>query len=183
METPLPQELPPVTLILGGARSGKTAHAEALVLGSGLQPVYLATAQALDAEMAERIRRHRLQRAQGWLTVEEPLELSHALAAASGANRAVLVDCLTLWLTNLLLAGRDIEAAGDELSARLADLPGPVVLVSNEVGLGVVPMGELSRTFVDHAGRLHQRLAAAADWVRFVAAGLSLDLKAPTGCR
>ena len=183
METPLPQELPPVTLILGGARSGKTAHAEALVLGSGLQPVYLATAQALDAEMAERIRRHRLQRAQGWLTVEEPLELPHAVADAAGANRAVLVDCLTLWLTNLLLAGRDVEAAGDQLSAHLADLPGPVVLVSNEVGLGVVPMGELSRTFVDHAGRLHQRLAAAADWVRFVAAGLSLDLKAPSGCR
>ena len=183
METPLPQELPPVTLILGGARSGKTAHAEALVLGSGLQPVYLATAQALDAEMAERIRRHRLQRAQGWLTVEEPLELPHAVADAAGANRAVLVDCLTLWLTNLLLAGRDVEAAGDQLSAHLADLPGPVVLVSNEVGLGVVPMGELSRTFVDHAGRLHQRLAAAADWVRFVAAGLSLDLKAPTECR
>ena len=183
METPLPQELPPVTLILGGARSGKTAHAEALVLGSGLQPVYLATAQALDAEMAERIRRHRLQRAQGWLTVEEPLELPHAVADAAGANRSVLVDCLTLWLTNLLLAGRDVEAAGDQLSAHLADLPGPVVLVSNEVGLGVVPMGELSRTFVDHAGRLHQRLAAAADWVRFVAAGLSLDLKAPTGCR
>ena len=183
METPLPQELPPVTLILGGARSGKTAHAEALVLGSGLQPVYLATAQALDAEMAERIRRHRLQRAQGWLTVEEPLELPHAVADAAGANRSVLVDCLTLWLTNLLLAGRDVEAAGDQLSAHLADLPGPVVLVSNEVGLGVVPMGELSRTFVDHAGRLHQRLAAAADRVRFVAAGLPLDLKAPGGRR
>src|SRR3954447_8412564 len=183
MEIPLPQPLPSVTLILGGARSGKSAHAEALVLGSGRRPVYLATAQALDAEMAERVRQHRQRRAADWLTVEEPLELPHALAAASGAGRAVLVDCLTLWLTNLLLAGRDIPAAGDALLAGLGDLPGPVVLVSNEVGLGIVPMGELSRAFVDHAGWLHQRLAGAADWVRFVAAGLPLDLKSPDPSR
>ena len=183
METPLPQELPPVTLILGGARSGKSAQAEALALGSGLRPVYLATAQALDAEMAQRVREHRERRAAGWLTVEEPLELPGALAAASAADRVVLVDCLTLWLTNLLLAGRDVAACCDALLASLGRLPGPVVLVSNEVGLGIVPLGELSRTFVDHAGRLHQRLAAAADWVRFVAAGLPLDLKAPTGPR
>jgi adenosylcobinamide kinase / adenosylcobinamide-phosphate guanylyltransferase len=180
MEIALPQPLPSVTLILGGARSGKSAHAEALVLGSGRRPVYLATAQALDAEMAERVRQHRQRRAAAdWLTVEEPLELPQALAAASGAGGAVLVDCLTLWLTNLMLAGRDVAAAGDALLTALAELPGPVVLVSNEVGLGIVPMGELSRAFIDHAGRLHQRLAGAADWVRFVAAGLPLDLKSP----
>ena len=153
------------------------------MLSSGLNPVYLATAQALDAEMAERIRHHRRRRASQWLTVEEPLELPCALAAASGTDRAVLVDCLTLWVTNLLQAGRDVAAAGDALLASLAGLPGPVVLVSNEVGLGIVPMGELSRAFVDHAGTLHQRLAEAADWVHFVAAGLPLDLKLPAGRR
>ena len=176
-----PRALPAVTLILGGARSGKSALAERLVLESGLQPVYLATAQALDAEMADRVRRHRDGRGAGWLTVEEPLELAPALAGAAATERAVLVDCLTLWLTNLLLAERDVNTAADELLACLAGLPGPAVLVSNEVGLGIVPMGELSRAFVDHAGRLHQRLAAVADWVRFVAAGLPLELKAPPG--
>jgi adenosylcobinamide kinase / adenosylcobinamide-phosphate guanylyltransferase len=171
-----------VTLILGGARSGKSALAERLVLDSGLRPVYLATAQVLDAEMADRIGRHRRERRDAaWLTVEEPLDLARALASAAAAERAVLVDCLTLWVTNLLLAERDVNTAADELLACLAGLPGPAVLVSNEVGLGIVPMGELSRAFVDHAGRLHQRLAALADWVRFVAAGLPLELKAPPG--
>lgn len=114
----------------------------------------------------------------GWRTVEEPLALPEALAEHSGPGRAVLVDCLTLWLTNLMLAGRDPDAEGLRLVAALPALPGPVVLVSNEVGLGIVPMDALSRAFVDHAGRLHQRIAAVAQRVRFVAAGLPLDLKA-----
>jgi adenosylcobinamide kinase/adenosylcobinamide-phosphate guanylyltransferase len=168
-----------VTLVLGGARSGKSAHAEALVLSSGLAPVYLATAQALDGEMGERIRHHRDRRGPEWITVEEPLDLAEALRGHAAADRAVLVDCLTLWLTNVILAGRDANAEGQALVAALRDLAGPVVLVSNEVGLGVVPLDPLSRAFVDHAGRLHQRIAAVADRVRFVAAGLPLDLKAP----
>ena len=167
--------------MLGGARSGKSAHAEALVLGSGLQPVYVATAQALDGEMAARIEHHRARRGAAWRTVEAPLELAATVADLAAAERAVLVDCLTLWLTNLMLAGRDVETEGSRLLAALAAARGPVVLVSNEVGLGIVPLDALSRAFVDHAGRLHQRLGAVADRVRFVAAGLPLDLKAPTG--
>jgi adenosylcobinamide kinase/adenosylcobinamide-phosphate guanylyltransferase len=171
--------LPPLTLLLGGARSGKSAHGEVLALASGLRPVYVATAQALDAEMAERIRRHREGRGTGWLTVEEPLRLPETLVELARADRAVLVDCLTLWLTNLMVAGRDPAEASDRLLATLVALAGPVVLVSNEVGLGVVPLDPMSRAFVDHAGRLHQRIAAVADRVRFLAAGLPFDLKAP----
>ena len=167
--------------MLGGARSGKSAHAEALVLGSGLQPVYVATAQALDGEMAARIEHHRARRGTAWRTVEAPLELAATVADLAAAERAVLVDCLTLWLTKLMLAGRDVGTEGSRLLAALAAARGPVVLVSNEVGLGIVPLDALSRAFVDHAGRLHQRLGAVVDRVRFVAAGLPLDLKAPTG--
>ncbi|MFZ1428439.1 MAG: bifunctional adenosylcobinamide kinase/adenosylcobinamide-phosphate guanylyltransferase [Geminicoccaceae bacterium] len=174
--------LPSLTLVLGGARSGKSAHAESLVVASGLQLVYIATAQALDGEMRQRIRHHRDRRSAAWLTVEAPLELAAAIATHTGPERAILVDCLTLWLTNVLLADRNPEAEGDQLLAALAAATGPVVLVSNEVGLGIVPLDALSRAFVDHAGRLHQRLAQAADWVRFVAAGLPLDLKAPPAC-
>jgi adenosylcobinamide kinase/adenosylcobinamide-phosphate guanylyltransferase len=176
---PLPQPLPGITLVLGGARSGKSARAEALVLGSGLAPVYLATAEPLDAEMGERIRLHRARRGQGWLTVEEPLELQAALQAHATPERAVLVDCLTLWLTNLMLAGRDVAAEGRRLVATLRALPGPVVLVSNEVGQGIVPLDAMSRAFVDHAGRLHQSIAVVADRVQLMVAGLPLDLKAP----
>ena len=168
-----------MTFVLGGARSGKSAHAEGLVLQSGLVPVYIATAERLDGEMDDRIRDHRARRGAAWLTVEAPLELAATLTAQSAPGRAILVDCLTLWLTNVMLAHRDPDAAGEGLLTTLAALPGPVVLVSNEVGLGVVPLGALSREFVDHAGRLHQRLAAMADWVRFMAAGLPLDLKTP----
>jgi adenosylcobinamide kinase/adenosylcobinamide-phosphate guanylyltransferase len=171
--------LPATTLVLGGARSGKSAHAEALILGSGLRPVYLATAQALDAEMADRVRHHRERRNEAWLTVEEPLDLPETLARHAGPDHAVLVDCLTLWLTNLLLAERAPAEAADRLLAVLDRRLGPVVLVSNEVGQGVVPMGALSRTFVDESGRLHQRIAARADLVRLVVAGLPLDLKSP----
>lgn len=174
--------LPSLTLVLGGARSGKSAHAESLVLGSGLQPVYVATAQALDGEMRQRIRHHRDRRSGAWQTVEAPLELAAAVTTHASPERAVLVDCLTLWLTNVMLAERDPETESDRLLAALAAATGPVVLVSNEVGLGIVPLDALSRAFVDHAGRLHQRLAQVASWVRFVAAGLPLDLKAPPAC-
>jgi adenosylcobinamide kinase/adenosylcobinamide-phosphate guanylyltransferase len=171
-----------VTLVLGGARSGKSARAEALVQGCGLAPVYVATAQALDGEMEERIRQHRLRRGTGWLTLEEPLALAETLAQEARPGRAVLVDCLTLWLTNLMVAGRDMTVEADRLLAVLQAPGGPVVLVSNEVGLGIVPLDAMSRAFVDHAGRLHQKIAALADWVQLMAAGLPLDLKAPARC-
>jgi adenosylcobinamide kinase/adenosylcobinamide-phosphate guanylyltransferase len=166
-----------LTLVLGGARSGKSAFAEALVLGSGLEPVYIATAQALDGEMTERIGLHRQRRGAGWRLVEEPLELAAALTHHASAGRAVLVDCLTLWLTNLLLAERNPCHEADRLLEAVESLAGPAVLVSNEVGLGVVPMDRLSRRFVDEAGRLHQRLAAVAQEVVFMVAGLPLHLK------
>jgi adenosylcobinamide kinase/adenosylcobinamide-phosphate guanylyltransferase len=175
----LPFALPRTSLILGGARSGKSAHAEALVLATGLQPVYLATAETLDGEMEERVRHHRARRSAVWRTVEVPLELPEALVELARPEHAVLVDCLTLWVTNLLLADLPVETAADRLLAVLEQGSGPVVLVSNEVGQGIVPVGELARAFVDAAGRLHQRLAARAGLVRLIVAGLPLDLKTP----
>jgi len=175
--------LPPLTLVLGGARSGKSRHAESLVEASGLARTYIATAQALDAEMAERIRHHRERRAgAGWTTIEAPLDLSGALAETARPGRAVLVDCLTLWLTNVLLRAEDggsgdVAAEIAALADRLLRLEGPVVLVANEVGLGIVPDNALARAFRDHAGRLNQAVAAAAQRVVFVAAGLPLVLK------
>ena len=129
--------------------------------------------------MEERVRQHRARRGTGWLTVEEPLDLPEVLAGLARANRVVLVDCLTLWVTNLLLAQRSVAEAGDRLLAVLGRRRGAVVLVSNEVGQGIVPMGELTRAFVDEAGRLHQKIAAEADLVRLIVAGLPLDLKTP----
>ncbi|MGN6550912.1 MAG: bifunctional adenosylcobinamide kinase/adenosylcobinamide-phosphate guanylyltransferase [Pararhizobium sp.] len=169
--------VPALRLVLGGARSGKSAFAEGLVAGSGLEKLYLATGRAFDGEMAARIGLHRERRGASWTTIEEPLELAGALEAASTAERIVLVDCLTLWLTNLMMAERDIEAALDAMVATLPRLAGPVVLVSNEVGLGIVPENRMARDFRDHAGRLHQKIAALADEVYFVAAGLPLRMK------
>lgn len=168
--------LPAVTLVLGGARSGKSRFGEALVAGHPGRHVYLATAEAGDAEMAERIRRHRERRGSDWVTVEEPLDLPRALEAAARSG-AVLVDCLTLWLTNLLQQSHDVGGATRELLAKLPSLDGPVVFISNEVGLGIVPDNALARAFRDHAGFLHQAVAAAADRVYFVAAGLPMLLK------
>jgi adenosylcobinamide kinase/adenosylcobinamide-phosphate guanylyltransferase len=168
-----------VTLVLGGARSGKSRHGEALVESQAGPCVYLATAEARDAEMAARIRRHRERRGPRWRTVEEPLELAATLAREAGPGRSVLVDCLTLWLSNLLGAERDPEAETRHLVAALNEISGPVVLVSNEVGLGIVPDNALARAFVDQAGRLHQAVAAAAQSVRFVSAGLATELKTP----
>jgi len=172
--------LAPLTLVLGGARSGKSAYARGLVEASGLVPVYLATAEALDAEMAERIRRHQAERDKAWTTIEEPLALAASLRQVSAPDRAVLVDCLTLWLSNLMMADAPIEARVDDLVAALPALAGPVVFVANEVGLGIVPDNLAARRFRDHAGRLNQGLAARCGRVVFMAAGLPLLLKGGT---
>ncbi|HIJ61736.1 MAG TPA: bifunctional adenosylcobinamide kinase/adenosylcobinamide-phosphate guanylyltransferase [Rhodospirillaceae bacterium] len=167
---------PQLTLVLGGARSGKSAYAEAL-LADAPEAVYLATAQPGDEEMAERIHHHQSRRGAAWTTVEEPLDLTGALALHCRAGRPLLVDCLTLWLSNVLLADGDPGAAIERLAAALPDLPGRLVMVANEVGLGIVPDNALARAFRDHAGRLNQRVAAAAQRVVFIAAGLPLMLK------
>lgn len=165
-----------ITLVLGGARSGKSRYAETLVREAG-GGVYLATAQALDGEMATRIARHRADRGGGWTTLEEPLELAAALERGAQSARPILVDCLTLWLSNLMGAGRTAEPETARLLTVLKTLPVPVVFVSNEVGLGIVPDNALARAFRDEAGRLNQAVAAAADRVVFLAAGLPLVLK------
>lgn len=170
--------LPPGTLVLGGARAGKSRYAEGLIDGSGAaSAVYIATAQAGDIEMATRIAAHRAQRSGTWLTVEEPLELAEAVSANAQTGRPILVDCLTLWLANLLGAGEDPDEATDHLLQAMGTAPCPVILVSNEVGLGIVPDNALAREFRDHAGRMHQRIAAAIERVVFVAAGLPMLLK------
>jgi len=167
------------TLVLGGARSGKSRYAEGLVATSGFAPLYIATATAGDDEMADRIRLHRERRGSGWRTIEEPLELADVLRAEAGETPAVLVDCLTLWLSNLMQAGRDVERETASVCGLLPRLPVPVVLVSNEVGMGLVPETPLGRLFRDAQGRLNQAVAAAAPSVVFVTAGLPLVLKAP----
>ncbi len=177
MLTELPPVLrPAVTLVLGGARSGKSAYAEALVAGSR-SALYLATAEAHDAEMAERIRRHRERRGPHWVTVEEPIALVPALKQHARSDRPVVVDCLTLWLSNLMTAGRDVAEETACLVESLSALAGPVVLVANEVGLGIVPGTPLGRDFRDHAGRLNQAVASVADRVVFIVAALPLVLK------
>src|SRR5690349_12101153 len=150
MEHARTSSLPPVSLVLGGARSGKSTHAEKLVTGSlhGGAPqraVYIATAQAGDVEMATRIMAHRTRRGGNWNTIEEPLKLGEALASAAGQGRPVLVDCLTLWLSNVMLGGGDVDEATDDLLRTLDEVAVPVVLVSNEVGLGIVPEAPLGR--------------------------------------
>jgi adenosylcobinamide kinase / adenosylcobinamide-phosphate guanylyltransferase len=165
------------TLVLGGARSGKSAFAEKLVGDSGLAKVYLATATAGDDEMKLRIARHRTQRGEGWTTVEEPLALVDALTREATRGRAVLVDCLTLWLSNLMLAERDPDVEARRLTRFLGVARYPVVLVSNEVGLGLVPETSLGRRFRDAQGRLNQTVAALVPNVVFIAAGLPLWLK------
>jgi adenosylcobinamide kinase / adenosylcobinamide-phosphate guanylyltransferase len=162
------------TLILGGARSGKTSHALRAAEASGLRPVMIATAEALDEEMADRIARHRAERGPAWRTLEAPLDLVGALAEID-LQEAAVVDCLTLWVSNLMHAERDLDRESECLIAALGTRE--VFLVSNEVGLGIVPDNALARRFRDTAGRLNQQLAAAADRVVFIAAGLPLILK------
>jgi adenosylcobinamide kinase/adenosylcobinamide-phosphate guanylyltransferase len=165
------------TLVLGGARSGKSRFAERLARDSGLIRIYLATATAGDAEMQARIAHHRAQRGDGWRTVEEPLALVEALSREAGEDRIVLVDCLTLWLSNLMHAARNVETEAKALAEWLRATPHPVLLVSNEVGLGLVPETPLGRDFRDAQGRLNQVVAAAVPNVAFIAAGLPLWLK------
>ena len=163
--------------VLGGARSGKSRFAESLVSDTGLERHYVATGQAWDDEMRERIAKHRADRGDLWQTHEEPIDLVEQLAAIDAEGRAVLVDCLTLWVTNLMMAERDVTA---EFSALIQFLPkarSRLVLVSNEVGLGIVPENRMAREFRDHAGRLHQMVAAASAEVYFIAAGLPLKMK------
>jgi adenosylcobinamide kinase/adenosylcobinamide-phosphate guanylyltransferase len=164
----------PISLILGGARSGKSAYAEKLIRAMPPPWVYCATAQALDNEMRDRIAHHRARRGEGWITLETPLDLADVLAAAT---HPILVDCLTLWLTNVMLAGRDVAAESARLLAASQVSKAPVVFVSNEVGLGIVPDNPLAREFRDHAGRLNQDVATIANRVVFMAAGLPMVLK------
>ena len=179
-------------LILGGARSGKSALAEKRAAESGMQVIYIATAQALDGEMQRRIAHHRERRPASWGLVEAPLYLAETLQRSAAPDTCLLIDCLTLWLSNLLFAGSaasqaeaglpvDCPLLRDEIQAlcnALPQLPGRIILVSNEVGWGIVPMAAVSRLFADEQGRLNQRVAALCQQVTLVAAGLPLALKA-----
>ncbi|HEY0032185.1 MAG TPA: bifunctional adenosylcobinamide kinase/adenosylcobinamide-phosphate guanylyltransferase [Devosia sp.] len=165
-------------LVLGGARSGKTSFAERLTLRAGSRPAYLATAEALDGEMRDRVASHKASRGQQFATIEEPIALAEALVQASAEHDVILVDCLTLWITNLLVANEDVAKHVSELGATLVQLKAAkIVLVSNEVGLGIVPDNAMARTFRDLAGAAHQRLAEICDDVYFVVAGLPMTLK------
>ena len=170
-------------LVIGGARSGKSRFAETRIEAlPGVRPLaYIATAQPGDAEMAARIAHHRAGRGPRWHTIDAPLDLPAAIAQAHAMADAVLIDCLTLWLTNVMLADRDVELAGETLIEAALRCPCPIVLIANEIGLGIVPDNALARRFRDEAGRLNQRLAAVADEVVMVAAGLPLRLKPEAG--
>ncbi len=164
-------------LVLGGARSGKSRHAQARAEAEEGPLVYIATGQAFDAEMAERIEQHQKDRGPRWRTVEAPLALAEAIAAEARPEQVVLVDCLTLWTSNLMLAERDIETETARLVAVIGAARGPLILVSNEVGLGIVPDNALARRFRDEAGRINQAVASAVGEAVFLAAGLPLKLK------
>ena len=168
---------PGAVLVLGGARSGKSAFAERLVVETGLSRHYIATGRAFDDEMRDRIARHRDDRGDGWETHEEPLALAETITAIARPDRAVLVDCLTLWVTNLMLEERDMGHAFASPAKAIEAAPGRIVFVSNEVGLGIVPDNRMARAFRDHAGRLHQQVAAIVPQVYFIAAGLPLKMK------
>ena len=165
-------------LVLGGARSGKTGFAERLAMRTGERPLYIATAEALDAEMRERVRTHQQQRHGKFSTLEVPLELSAALKASVAAHDVILVDCLTLWITNLLVANANVAGAVDDLVTTLKGIESTrVILVSNEVGQGIVPDNAMARMFRDLAGAAHQQLAEICGEVHFIVAGLPMTLK------
>ncbi|MEP3047362.1 MAG: bifunctional adenosylcobinamide kinase/adenosylcobinamide-phosphate guanylyltransferase [Roseibium sp.] len=165
------------TFVFGGARSGKSRFAEQLAVRSGLQKFYIATGAAYDDEMADRIDKHRQQRGPSWKTIEEELDLAGVLSREAAADRVLLIDCLTLWLSNLMFAEKSTYAETGRLIESLAEVAGPCIFVSNEVGMGIVPENRLSRSFRDAQGRLNQDIATACDQVVFVAAGQPLLLK------
>lgn len=169
--------LPRVDFVLGGARSGKTGVALARAEASGLSAVMVATAQAHDAEMEARIAAHRAERGPDWGLVEEPLALADVVTREAGEGRVLVVDCLTLWLSNVLFADRDVEAEIAGLAAALERVGGSVILVSNEVGLGIVPENALARRFRDLQGRLNRQIARVAERVTLVVAGLEMVVK------
>jgi adenosylcobinamide kinase/adenosylcobinamide-phosphate guanylyltransferase len=169
-----------LTLVLGGARSGKSAYAESLALeiaGAAGEVLYIATAEALDGEMKERIQRHRARRGPSWRTVEEPLDLVAALERHARPDQPIIIDCLTLWMSNLLGAGRGIAAESQALADAIDRTPAPVILITNEVGQGIVPDNALARAFRDEAGLVNQLIAARAERVVLIVAGLPLVLK------
>jgi adenosylcobinamide kinase/adenosylcobinamide-phosphate guanylyltransferase len=171
--TPLPR----LTFVLGGARSGKSRYGESLVMDCAPPWVYVATGQAYDDEMSARIAEHKNRRDERWRTVEAPLDLPAAIAAHGNEGHPVLIDCLTLWLSNVMLAGQDSNAELQRLVTALRNANGPVVIVSNEVGLGIVPDNALAREFRDAQGRVNMQVAALADRAVLIAAGLPLILK------
>lgn len=168
-----------IQLILGGARSGKSRYAEQLATDLKKPVIYIATATPSDSEMAARITHHQQQRPQEWRLCEAPLNLAETIKSESHKQQTILVDCLTLWLNNHLFhyPSQDFAQLFDELVSAITNIEADVIFVANEVGLGIIPLGEISRTFVDEAGRLNQRIARVADNVFFVAAGLPLQLK------
>ncbi|HEU4709384.1 MAG TPA: bifunctional adenosylcobinamide kinase/adenosylcobinamide-phosphate guanylyltransferase [Methylophilaceae bacterium] len=172
-----------LTLIIGGARSGKSRHAEKIAMESGLPVTYIATAQVYDTEFGSRVAQHQARRPAVWKTVEEPHHLEPVLQREAAEGRCVIVDCLTLWLAQCICPecippeGVDWPAERQALLAALPSLPGKIVLVSNEVGMGIVPLGEINRQFQDEAGRLNQAIAAISNEVLFMAAGFPLRLK------
>ncbi|MFO0993413.1 MAG: bifunctional adenosylcobinamide kinase/adenosylcobinamide-phosphate guanylyltransferase [Hyphomicrobiales bacterium] len=164
-------------LVLGGARSGKSAYAEGRAQACVGEKLYIATAEVTDAEMADRIRHHQERRGGGWRTLEAPLDLADVLLQHDATDRVILIDCVTVWINNLMFHERSIEPAVAEFCAALADAKGHVVVVSNEVGFGIVPENALVRRFRDFAGRANQAIAAVADEVVLVVAGLPLTVK------
>jgi adenosylcobinamide kinase/adenosylcobinamide-phosphate guanylyltransferase len=168
-----------ITLILGGARSGKSRYAESLAVRHKGQSIYVATAEITDEEMRERIRRHRQERGTKWQTIEAPLDLIAVLNEVDRAGSFTLIECLTVWINNLIYYKKDVASEVDRLQARLAKAKGHVVFVANEVGLGIVPDNALARRFRDEAGRANQAIAQAADEVVFIAAGVPMVLKKP----
>lgn len=164
-------------LILGGARSGKSRYAQKLAEASGKSPVLIATASVGDAEMAKRIGKHQADRGTHWRLIEEEIDVAGALSREAAADKVIVVDCLTLWLSNLMLGSYDVENHCDALARSVASLAGPAIFVSNEVGFGIVPESALGRAFRDAQGRLNQALASVCDAVVLVVAGLPLQLK------
>ena len=167
-----------ITLILGGTRSGKSAYGEMLALKNFSSPIYIFTAQAWDDEMKSRIKTHKKRReGKNWKDIEAPIELGTAIKNNATSNNCILVDCLTLWLTNILLDGQDIDDAINELLLTIKACPGEIILVSSEVGLGIVPDNSIARQFRDLSGKLHQKLAMEAENVLLMVAGIPMVVK------